>query len=167
MSRGERYDDDIEDDRARDYYRQDRPRRRRKKRQGSPIVPILIVVGALVFVLGIVVVLVTLLPNWTGRGSSAGSVADQLIDTLAGEWEGGDLDGQVVFQFRKNHTATLITVKMVVQYTWELESATENSLIIRTTAEGTGRTKFVFLSNNEVRLESLKVNKAIVLRRKR
>jgi hypothetical protein len=134
------------------------------------MVPVLIIVAVLLFVLGIALVLVIVLPNWSGRGNasgSTGSLADQLIDRLTGEWEGADLDGRVGFQFRKNHTATLTTVRLVVQYTWELESAADNALIIRTTAEMTGRSRFVFLSANEVRLESLKVNKAIILQRKR
>jgi hypothetical protein len=46
-------------------------------------------------------------------------------------------------------------------------NAAWNALVIRTTAEGgAGRSRFVFLSANQVRSESLKVNKSIVLTRK-
>jgi hypothetical protein len=87
---------------------------------------------------------------------------------LVGEWEGEDLDGRVTFQFQKNHTATLTTSRQVVQFAWELESAAENDLVIRTKSEGgTGRSRFVFLSANQVRLESLEANKSLVFTRNR
>jgi hypothetical protein len=170
MSRRERGDDHADQDRLPDRSRPKRPRRR-KNRRGSPAVPRLIIAAVLVAALGIAVVLVAVLPNWDGRGSKTSatpSTADQLIDRLVGEWEGEDLDGRVAFQFRKNHTATLITSKQVVQFAWELESAAENDLVIRTKAEGgTGRSRFVFLSANQIRLESLKANKSLVLTRNR
>jgi hypothetical protein len=173
MSRRDRYDDHAGDDRPPDYRSPNRPRRRRRRR-GTPAVPLLIIAAVLAAVLGIAVVLVALVavvPNWDWRGgktSTTSGPAGQLIDRLVGEWGGQDLDGSVTFRFRKDHIATLVTQREVVQFTWELESAAEDVLVIRTESErGTGRTRFVFLSTNEVRLESLKVNKAIVFTRNR
>jgi hypothetical protein len=173
MSRRDRYDDHDGEDRPPDYRSPDRPRRRRRRR-GSPAVPLLIIAAVLAAVLGVAVVLVVLVavvPNWDRRGgktSTTSGPADQLIDRLVGEWVGQDLDGRVTFLFRKDHTATIVTQKVVVQFTWELESAADNVLDIRTETEGvTGRARAVFLSTNEVRLESLKSNKAIVLTRDR
>src|SRR5262249_13454388 len=156
-------------DRRRGYPRPDRPRRR-KKRRGSLAVVLPILAAVLVAVVGIVVALVVVLRSGEGWGNAAkaSSPADQLINQLVGEWEGEELGGRVGFQFRKDHTATLTTPRDVVPYTWALESAADNVLVIRTTVEGGGtrRTRFVFLSANQVRLESLKVNKSIVLTRK-
>jgi hypothetical protein len=173
MSRRDRYDDHAGEERPPDYRSPNRPRRRRRRR-GSPAVPLLIIAAVLAAVLGIaaaLAVLVAVVPNWDWRGgktSTAPGPADQLVDRLVGEWGGEDLDGGVTFRFRKDHTATLVTQRQVVQFTWELESAAENVLVIRTETErGTGSARFVFLSTDEVRLDSLKVNKAIVLTRNR
>jgi hypothetical protein len=170
MSRHDPYDGDIDPDRCRDHPRPGRPRRRMKRR-GSPAVVLLIIAAVLVGVVGITVVLVVGLRDrgWLGKAAQGPSgPADQFIDRLVGEWEGEDLDGKVSFQLRKDHTATLTTSRQVDQFTWEPESTEGNSLVIRTSAGqgGTGRTRFVLLSANEVRLESLKVNKAIILTRK-
>jgi hypothetical protein len=173
MSRRDRYDDHAGEDRPPDYRSPNRPRRRRRRR-GSPAVALLIIAAVLAAVLGTAVALVALVavvPNRDWRGGktfTTSGPADQLIDRLVGEWGGQDLDGGVTFRFRKDHTATLVTQRQVVQFTWELESAAEGVLVIRTESEsGTGRSRFVFLSTDEVQLESLKVNKAIVFTRNR
>jgi hypothetical protein len=167
MSRRDRYEDDI--DRGR---RRERPRPRRQRPRGNPTVVWLIVAVAFIAVLGIALILVAVLVDWEGHGKTAGkplSQSEQLIDRLSGVWESEGGIGRVTFQFRKDHTATLTTPGDVIEYTWQMESAAEDTLIISTTANdgGTGRNRFVFLSNNRVRLESMKENKSMLFNRKR
>jgi hypothetical protein len=111
------------------------------------------VVVALVGMAGIVAILIAGLPSAKGWDRAVGPSrsAEALLDRLAGAWEGEEVGGKVIFEVRKDHTATLTTPREVIHYTWELDSAEENSVVLRTTDQGgvTTRSRLVFLSADQ------------------
>jgi hypothetical protein len=101
--------------------------------------------------------------------TTAPTLADELIDRLAGEWESPEYGAKIGIRLSKDHTVIQIAGKDAIRHTWELESASKDVLVLRTTSEQ-GRMeslRFTFLPTQQIRLESLKTNRSLVLRRKR
>jgi hypothetical protein len=163
-------DDDFECERLKEPTTQRRPRRR--KRRSTRSVWIFLAAAGFVGVVGIVVIVLVLVPGGVGTRSTATTaptLADELIDRLAGEWESPDYGGKAGMRLSKDHTVFQIAGKDAIRYTWELESASKDVLVLRTTSEQ-GRMeslRFTFLPTQQLRLESLKSNRSLLLTRKR